>query len=933
MSFFTSLTGLRAANTELSVTSNNIANVGTTGFKKSKASFGDIFASSPLQNSAGTVGQGVALKGIRQEFSQGSIEFSSNTLDLAISGDGFFPLKSADGQTDIFSRSGAFVLNEQGNVVNGSGQALMVSAVDGVGNAVGDILDTLTIPPATIGDAKETSLIELNLNLPADAPVIDAPFDQNDATTYNKSTAIDVYDAGGTAYSATVYYVKTSNPEANGQGGSTYNDMVNQPSSKWQTYVVIDGQVLEPKLQQAENDAGEALYVNQYGELKPFSEVAGEIQPGKTPKFIFDDLSAVQESTPASLEGAATPNPLGLGQGFNFFQDLAAAEAVFTPAQLTAFAQIDIDGSGNPVTLDLSALAVEDREYTGVELAASMQTQLNDKFGDDRFFDLSAPANREFVINHTQGLVETPINIDLGIAFNTPELQLGATTDGVVAAIQAQIDGALGAGVVTVTYDDVARNFAYQATNPADAITLQSGANGDNVLFGLGAFATAIDAAGIDASGAVVIPNGDFQRPEADQRFGMTVRYNNATETFSFASGTTGDASEIVINFDVGAADAPNLNEVAANFLGFAATEAQPELAVGVSDVALRGLESTPATAYGAPLGINIDNVFAVTANNNRFNVTVDGVSGFIEMPLSANYTMDAFTTELERQINALASADGAEVSGLTVSYDATTNGLVFTSGTTGKNSFVKVSGDAIWGLANTESARGETSTWIQPVQATELVDGVPVNQFIDQFGEETEDPAGFDGLPAWSPIYLDKGELTFNSAGQLVSPRNGIAMETAFLADGQGALDLTIDFAMTTQYNQSFALKGQSQDGAGEGNLVGLDVGDDGLIVASYSNGSQASLGKILLANFPSTEGLNQRGDSSFLSTANSGAATFGEPGSANFGSIRAGALEGSNVDLTAELVALITAQRNFQANAKAIETSSTLTSTILNI
>jgi len=294
---------------------------------------------------------------------------------------------------------------------------------------------------------------------------------------------------------------------------------------------------------------------------------------------------------------------------------------------------------------------------------------------------------------------------------------------------------------------------------------------------------------------------------------------------------------------------------------------------------------------------------------------------------------MDAFTTELERQINALASADGAEVSGLTVSYDATTNGLVFTSGTTGKNSFVKVSGDAIWGLANTESARGETSTWIQPVQATELVDGVPVNQFIDQFGEETEDPAGFDGLPAWSPIYLDKGELTFNSAGQLVSPRNGIAMETAFLADGQGALDLTIDFAMTTQYNQSFALKGQSQDGAGEGNLVGLDVGDDGLIVASYSNGSQASLGKILLANFPSTEGLNQRGDSSFLSTANSGAATFGEPGSANFGSIRAGALEGSNVDLTAELVALITAQRNFQANAKAIETSSTLTSTILNI
>ena len=109
-----------------------------------------------------------------------------------------------------------------------------------------------------------------------------------------------------------------------------------------------------------------------------------------------------------------------------------------------------------------------------------------------------------------------------------------------------------------------------------------------------------------------------------------------------------------------------------------------------MSDVALRGLASTPATAYGAPLGINIDNVFAVTETNNRFNVTVDGVSGFIEVPVGASYTMDAFTAELERQINALATADGAAVSGLTVDYDATTNGLVFTSGTTGKNSLLR---------------------------------------------------------------------------------------------------------------------------------------------------------------------------------------------------------------------------------------------------
>ena len=83
----------------------------------------------------------------------------------------------------------------------------------------------------------------------------------------------------------------------------------------------------------------------------------------------------------------------------------------------------------------------------------------------------------------------------------------------------------------------------------------------------------------------------------------------------------------------------------------------------------------------------------------------------------------------------------------------------------------------------------------------------------------------------------------------------------------------------------------------------------------------------------FATPKGLRQVGDSSFLETSESGAANVGEPGSAGFGTIRAGAMERSNVDLTAELVDLITAQRNFQANAKAIETSSSLTQTIINI
>jgi flagellar hook-basal body protein len=104
-------------------------------------------------------------------------------------------------------------------------------------------------------------------------------------------------------------------------------------------------------------------------------------------------------------------------------------------------------------------------------------------------------------------------------------------------------------------------------------------------------------------------------------------------------------------------------------------------------------------------------------------------------------------------------------------------------------------------------------------------------------------------------------------------------------------------------------------------------------LVSASFSNGSQKSLAKILLANFSSPVGLRQIGDSSFLASAASGRPILGTPGSAGFGTLRAGATERANVDLTQELVDLITAQRNFQANAKAIETSSTMTSAIINL
>ena len=917
MSFYTSLTGLKAATTELALTSNNIANVGTAGFKRSRASFGDIFATSPLQKATSVVGQGVSLKEVRQEFSQGNVEFSSNTLDLAISGEGFFPLKSADGLTDIYTRNGSFVLDEQFSVVNSSGQALLAAAVDSSGKADISKLNKLQIPTKTAGEARQTSLVELSLNLPSDAEVIYGDFNRNNPNTYNKSTALSVYDSGGNSYLATIYYVKTSNATAD------------SPFNKWQTYVYVGDDQVNAALQQATDENGELLYVNKYGELQPFSAVEDLLVNRKTQKFNLDDLTDVRTSTPATVTGGKNllGADLSADQGFNF----GTWNAINNANDLSQFMTIDIDNSGSPVTVDLSGLYGEGL-ITGARLADYIQDQLNGKFGDERYFDLTASSNRQITVN-VQG---TAVNLDASIDPNKPKVN-GAgqpwtdltrvTIDEVVQSLQAQVTEA-NVGL-TVGYDYAMRSFTFVPTNSSDIVTIESAVQ--NQLFGTNSSAQTLryDYGSEGTWGAVVAPNGDLRRPAVEQRYGITVAYDGAQETFSFSSGTTGDQSEINVSFDVGGNAATDF----ARFMGFDISTGTTSFSVGQSAVAERGVESLPAITRGSSIAVNVNNNFSVDASNNTFVVSVNDVKGTVQLPIGAGYTLESLISGLEKAINQLASDSGSSVSGVTVDYDAATNGLVFTTGTSGTDSFIKVSGSATWGLANIEAGRGLTTTWIKPSQAADVVNGVAVNKYIDEFGNETASADGYTELSEWSPIFLDKGELTFNTSGNLVSPSGGAQLETVFLSGGRGALNLTIDYGNTTQFSQAFAVKSQSQDGAPEGDLVGVDIGDDGLVVASYSNGSQNSLGKIVLVTFPSNEGLRQNGDSSYLSSAKSGAATFGEPGTAGFGTIRAGARERSNVDLTTELVGLITAQRNFQANAKAIETSSALTSTIINI
>ncbi len=223
MSFNTALSGLNAAQSDLNVTANNISNVGTVGFKESRTEFADIFSNSSLGSSSTAIGSGVLLANVAQQFNQGNLEFTSNTLDLAISGEGFFILNPSESNTDAaFTRNGEMGVDSSGFVVNNAGARLQVFPVNDDGTVTATSLSS-TLPlqlPQTAGVPTVTSLVDIGVNLPANGSILDPlNFDPNQASTFNASTSLTVFDSLGESHVVTAYFVKV----ADNQWGTYYN--------------------------------------------------------------------------------------------------------------------------------------------------------------------------------------------------------------------------------------------------------------------------------------------------------------------------------------------------------------------------------------------------------------------------------------------------------------------------------------------------------------------------------------------------------------------------------------------------------------------------------------------------------------------------------------------------------------------------------------
>ena len=147
------------------------------------------------------------------------------------------------------------------------------------------------------------------------------------------------------------------------------------------------------------------------------------------------------------------------------------------------------------------------------------------------------------------------------------------------------------------------------------------------------------------------------------------------------------------------------------------------------------------------------------------------------------------------------------------------------------------------------------------------------------------------------------------------------------------GPFVVTLDVSKATQYGTSFAISDLTQDGYTAGTLTGISISEQGVITTRYSNGQSQATGQLALADFRNVQGLKPVGQGNWVESTTSGQPIQGAPGQGNFGTINSGSLEASNVDLTAELVSMMTAQRDYQANAQTIKTQDTVLQTLVNL
>jgi flagellar hook-basal body protein len=919
MAYGIGLSGLMSAAEAIDVTSNNISNAQTIGYKSGEYVFSDQFFRAQDPQSVDRAGMGAYRMAIRRPGGYGTIVGSQNPLDMAITGPGMFQLaKNVDGTVPTenptkfqYTRNGQFAVDNQNRIVNQNGMFLVGYPADASGTIISSAKSVMVLDQTPLAQqATKNSTINLNLDNRLE-PITNKTFNKTEPTSYSQSTSQTVYDDKGMAHTLSVYYKKVNSADLVLTGDATGSTFTFNPQQSLLTtqkgeqtgLIATTSKPIAspaPTLQTISN--GVLTYVSGGSEL------------------LGSEIGTIGGVTGGSgyTNGTYTDVVLSGGSGTGAKGTVVIAGGIVTSATLTAtgvgykqgdFLTIDpsIIGNGSGFSVPVSTL-VTNRIGTlaAVSAAGSGYTvgQVVNLVGGA---GTSGATGTVTSINGTGGVT--------GIALTTPG---SGFTAGQLLAITATAGAATGATVAVSSLRAGVKTLA--TVTPGAGYT--DGIYHDVPLTAATEQADiTIGAGGLTNTQSLTIAGLTFTATTTVTQAQLGAAFASLTAGATTGPSTLGTYSGTLTGFNTSALSASNVITATSatanqNVNNLAITVA------GSGSGAASSVQITEGTSGGAGAGAKAS---IVISNGVVTSVTLtDGGTGYL--------ATDTFGIS--------ANSVGGTGSGFRVAI-GDVNALAATgNGTKGATYNLKLKDGTNLSVTQiTESGSGapQYTVNVDRYAVFTTLDGNPVGQNATSAGLTKVKIGG-----VLTDEQTSLGTVAFVGGKNIDSlSRDAFGMpqfETQFKIDAsggkgsgwgqtnnEGVVQFTLNSTNMTGYSSAGQTYANNQDGSATSQLASYNVDSSGRLTAQYDNGTSVVKGQVLLAYFNNIEGLIPNGNNTYEASQASGNALLSFPGDGNLGAIRSKALEQSNVDLTSELVKLMVLQRQYSAVSQATKVMAT--------
>lgn len=901
-SLYTGTSGLSNTSKSLTVTSNNIANINTVAFKKSTTTFADtLYQTVGTQAGAAQVGLGMSVADVSEVFTDGSLESTSNSTDLAIGGDGFFVVSQAGSDETYYTRAGEFSFDETGALVTSAGYILQGWEVDDDGDAVGAVTDLILTAFTSSPEETEEMTIVANLDSDADSNSVVLSnvyeYEEGEDTTvasdtYEYQSVVTVYDSLGSAHEVTVYYDKISDTD-------------------WEYIIVSDAD--EDNRSLVEDTTSQGLLAR--GTIE-FSESSGEIVSMTMEEFTgrvgnvlttgsnsVDDINfEIEDSEAMLLDGYGIEMAF---DGDNWVLDTttlpdayADAEIIYSDDQ-NIYIMLDPTSSGGEEEADLK-IQLDQDSVAGDTISFDINdtTDLHIQDLESVVYTGDAASNTTLEINDPS--VMTQDAEDVSILWNpltetwqwsNPEeaeeagtLVTDLSTNSTTLATTDDIIEITNAAALTMTVEDIELMYDGTEWDWNEALKEDDFTDVTNTLDSENDMTLEIITAGEE--GAVATTND------------IVLTWNDATSLWS--ASTTSGLTVAVVNAE--SSDTQVQVTIGDTTTSGEASTIQYTFDSAVSDgqTVSFGIDPTPPAEYG--------NAEIITDSNDNVAIDFDGDG-------STDMTFDVTT-----------AGTNAPTAGDTFSFD------VDPDVPPAEYSNATLSGDETTAIIDLDGSDGEDDS--EDLVFT-FADDLKTGTDTDPLADQSTITFDISGSSAWREVTTDEADDTgyfqFTTdflGGEFGSTETDISFNIGSEWDGNNWVN---DSLSTTQYANSSSTTYQDSDGYPPGDLSGVEVASDGTVSGSYSNGQTLDLFKIALADFVNTGGLISEGGNLYSATTESGSAITNTAGSNGLGELSSYSLEMSNVDISDEFVSMIELQNAYEANAKIITTVDEMMSTVI--